>query len=123
MDDLNEGLDWALETTKKVTTVYDQLKWMWEPREKIVATPRTGTAEGVDARNTNIEVNRGADVYETAKDFYAQVRGLFGLGYPSNEKQPVPIVQPAPVIQQGSTAGMSFGTIAIIAAGAYFLLK
>ena len=125
MDDLDNSLEWALETTKKVTTVYDQLKWMWEPRETIVETPRVGLAEGVDVKNTNIEVNRRADVIELGKQFYAQVKGLFGLGYPSTEKQPVPIVEQGTVdaTMPGMSAGMGIGTIAIIAAGAYFLLK
>jgi len=124
MSDLSEGLDWALENKGAITTIYDNLSWMWKPRETIVETPRVGYPEGQDSANTNNTIERAADVITMGKDFYTQVKGLFGLGYPATETQPVSGVQhevtPAalPVV-----AGMSAGTIAIIVIALILLFK
>lgn len=124
MSDLSEGLDWALDNKGTITTIYDNLSWMWKPRETIVETPRAGYPEGTNAANTDNTIERAADVITLGKDFYTQIKGLFGLGYPATETQPVSGVKhevtPAalPVV-----AGMSAGTIAIIVIALILLSK
>ena len=92
-DPMGEGLDWALSQTVKVTTLFDQLKGMWEPREVIVETPREGSPEGKDVKNLNQIVAKGADVIKAGKSWiggvYDQVKGLFNLGFDQTGKQPV----------------------------------
>jgi len=91
-DVLGESLDWALGTTKKVTTLFDELSQLWEPREVIKEKPRAGTPEGKDVRNLNQVIDRGAEVIKAGKawagQIYDQVKGLFNLGFPQSGKQP-----------------------------------
>ena len=130
MSDVSRILDDVLSFAQKpeIKTVYDNLSWMWEPRATITETPRAGYPEGRDSAPTNITVNRAADVITKGVDFYTQLKGLFGLGYPASEAQPVSPMKheltagtapaAAPVI-----AGMSIGTIAVIAVALLFLFK
>ena len=123
MSRLSEGLDWALSNKDTLRTVYDVLKGKdtYEPREVIQETPRVGYPEGQNLAATNNTVDRAAGIVTMGQDFYEQVKGLFGLGYPASNAQPV-----SPVKHEISTpvlAGMSAGTIAIIAIGLLFLVK
>ena len=93
VDTFGQGLDWALEQTKKVTTLYDQLKGLWQPREVIEEKPRAGYPEGKDVRHLNEKVEKGADVVRAGAKLlggvYDQVKGLFNLGFDQTCKQPV----------------------------------
>lgn len=96
-DPLGEGLDWAFNQTMKITTLYDQLKGLWEPREVIRETPRAGSPEGKDVRNLNDIVKKGAEVYKAGAGWvggiYDQVKGLFNLGFDQTGKQPAFSIQ------------------------------
>jgi hypothetical protein len=126
MSDLSNLLDSFSEHKEEIATVYDKFSWMWEPRATITETPRAGFPEGQDSAPTNSTVDKAADVITMGTNFYTQLKGLFGLGYPANVAQPVSPIQheitkdttPAPVI-----AGMSVGTIAVIAIVLLFLMK
>ena len=91
-DPFGESLEWALAQTKKVTTLYDQLKGIWAPREVITETPREGYPEGKDVRHLNETIEKGADVIKAGKALigkaYDQVQGLFSRGFEQG-KQPV----------------------------------
>lgn len=91
-DPFGESLAWALDQTKKVTTLYDQLRGFWEPREVITETPRKGYPEGQDVRHLNETVKKGAEIIKAGKTLigkaYDQVKGLFNLGFDQG-KQPV----------------------------------
>ena len=92
-DPFGETLEWALAQTGKVTTLYDQLKGLWQPREVITETPRAGSPEGKDVRNLNQIVEKGAEVIKSGTAWiggvYDQVKGLFNLGFDQTGKQPV----------------------------------
>ena len=92
-DPFGETLDWALSQTKKVTTLFDQLRGLWEPREVITETPREGYPEGQDVRHLNETIEKGAEVLKAGKAWiggvYDQVKGLFNLGFDQTGKQPV----------------------------------
>ncbi len=90
-DPFGGSLEWALAQTKKVTTLYDQLKGFWAPREVITETPRAGYPEGQDVRHLSETVEKGAEVVKAGKALigkaYDQVKGLFNLGFEQG-KQP-----------------------------------
>lgn len=90
-DPVGETLEWALAQTRKVTTLYDQLKGLWEPREVITETPRKGYPEGKDVQHLNETVEKGAEVFKAGTAWiggiYDQVKGLFNLGFEQG-KQP-----------------------------------
>lgn len=92
-DPIGETLEWALAQTGKVTTLFDQLKGIWEPREVITETPRAGYPEGQDVRHLNTTIEKGAEVIKAGKAWiggvYDQVKGLFNLGFDPTGKQPV----------------------------------
>lgn len=92
-DPIGETLDWALAQTRTITTLYDQLKGFWEPREVIKETPREGYPEGQDVRHLNETVEKGAEIIKVGKALigkaYDQVKGLFNLGFDQTGKQPV----------------------------------
>lgn len=92
-DPFDASLDWALAQTKKVTTLYDELKGFWEPREVIKETPREGYPAGKDVRHLNEITEKGAEVIKAGKAWiggvYDQVKGLFNLGFDPTGKQPV----------------------------------
>lgn len=96
-DPMSDSLDWALGQTLKVTTLYDELKDLWQPREVIVEKPRQGSPEGKDVRNLNQIVEKGADVVKAGKAWiggvYDQVKGLFNLGFEQTGKQPAFSIQ------------------------------
>lgn len=111
---IDEGLDWALDTTKKIATVWDQLSGLFgKKREVIKETPRAGSPEGKNVQNVNDAGNRSADttqrILTQAGEIINQVKGLFGLGYPQTEPQPTAGVQ----TELGGLAGLSIGTLAI----------
>ncbi|MCJ7805913.1 hypothetical protein MUP46_04710 [Patescibacteria group bacterium] len=112
---IDEGLDWALDTTKKIATVWDQLSGLFgKKREVITETPRAGSPEGKNVQNVNDTPNRSADVdkvFAYAGQIIDQVKGLFGLGYPQTMPQPAGGVQ----TELGGLAGLSMGTLAIAA--------
>lgn len=90
-DPVSETLEWALAQTRKVTTLYDQLSGLWEPREVIKETPREGYPEGKDVQHLNETVEKGAEVIKAGvaavRGVYDQVKGLFNLGFEQG-KQP-----------------------------------
>jgi len=93
VDTIGKGLDWALEQTMKVTTLFDQLKGLWSPREVITETPREGSPEGTNVAHLNDTVEKGAQVLKAGTawvgDVFEQVKGLFNLGFDQTGKQPV----------------------------------
>lgn len=115
-DPIGEGLEWALEQTKKATTLYDQLKNLWEPREVINETPREGYPDGKNVQHLNTIQGRGAELYSTVSGIYDQVKGLFNLGFDQTETQPV-----SPVTHE-LTPDMQTGLIVIGAVILLFLL-
>ena len=96
-DPMSDSLDWALSQTKKVTTLFDELKDLWQPREVIVEKPREGSPEGKDVRNLNQIVERGAEVIKAGTSWiggvYDQVKGLFNIGFDQTGKQPAFSIQ------------------------------
>lgn len=92
-DPIGETLEWALSQTGKVTTLFDQIKGIWEPREVIAEKPRAGSPEGKDVRNLDQIVEKGADVIKAGTAWvggvFDQVKGLFNLGFGQTGKQPV----------------------------------
>jgi len=90
-DPVGEGLAWALDQTKKVTTLYDQLSGLWQPREVITETPRAGAPEGKDVRHLNETIEKGAKIIKSGTAWlggvFDQVKGLFNLGFDQG-KQP-----------------------------------
>jgi len=119
-DPLGESLDWAFAQTMKITTLYDQLKGLWEPREVITEKPREGYPEGKDVRHLNDIVDRGAEVVQAGAAWvggiYDQVKGLFNLGFDPTGKQPVFS------IQHELDPGIKIGLGAIAAIVILFLL-
>jgi len=93
VDPIGEGLEWALTQTGKVTTLYDQLRGIWEPREVITETPRAGSPEGKDVRHLNETIEKGAEIIEAGTAWvggmYDQVKGLFNRAFEQTGKQPV----------------------------------
>jgi len=88
-EELGEGLQKAIDVTKPISTLYNQLTWQVEPRNIVAGTPQAGYPEGRDEVYTNNTVDRAADVLKSGLGFFEQVKGLFGLGYPANDAQPV----------------------------------
>jgi len=111
---IDEGLDWALDTTKKIGTLWDQLSGLFgKKREVIKETPRAGSPEGKDVQNVNDTGNRSADVDKVttyAGQIISQVKGLFGLAFPQMEAQPAAGVQ----TELGGLAGLPMSTLIII---------
>lgn len=120
---IDEGLDWALETTKKIGTLWDQVSGLFgKKREVIVEKPRAGSPEGKNVQNVNDAGNRSADVdkvFAYAGQVINQVKGLFGLGYPQTTPQPAAGVQ----TELGGLAGLSMGTLAVAALIIYLLAR
>ena len=85
---LEQGLDWALDAGKQISTVYDNLSWQYEPRSIDQGTPEVGYPEGRDEVHTENTIDKAADVIQMGTNFYEQVKGFFGLGYPATEAQP-----------------------------------
>lgn len=101
VDPFGESLDWALEQAKGITTLFDQLKHLWSPREVIVEKPREGSPEGKDVRHLNETVEKGAKVLKAGSarvgDVFEQVKGFFNLGFDPTDKQPVSSIEPSAV--------------------------
>jgi hypothetical protein len=116
-DAIGESLDWALGTTKQVTTLFDELRGLWEPREVIREKPYAGSPDGKNVRNLNEVVERGAEVIKAGGAIvgriFDQVKGLFNLGYPQSGKQPVFAIQHEidPTVKTGLGV---FGVIVLI---------
>ena len=116
--------DWG-KVAETGVMLYEKIKGIFSKGDTVEGTPRAGTLEGATEQNTNIDVNRGADVYTTAKNFYDQVKGLFGLGYPQTEPQPSVAVQHE--AKQAFYANQQLGfdnkTLLLMAVGVFLLLK
>jgi len=114
VDTLGQSLDWALEQTRKVTTLFDQLSGIWDPREVIEEKPREGYPEGQNVRHLNETVEKGADVIKAGKEWvggvYDQIKGLFNLGFDQTGKQPVFSIQH----ELEPTAKIGIGVIAAV---------
>ena len=97
VDTVGDPLEWALEQTKKVTTLYDQLRGLWEPREVIAEKPRAGFPDGKNVQHLNEKIERGAEVVKAGAQviggIYEQVKGLFNLGFEQTGKQPAFSIQ------------------------------
>lgn len=136
MSDLSRALDWFgehPETTNIISTVVDVISPNTQPRETISGTPTAGTPEGRDEINLNNVIQNGADVVTQGRNFYDQVKGLFGLGYTPPETQPVspvthevePAVLPVPTADGTpiKAGGLDMKVIAVIAVIAFMLFK
>ena len=92
-DPFGDSLDWALDQTRKITTLYDQLSGLWKPREVITEKPREGAPEGRDVMHLNETIDKGAEVVNAGKALiggaYDQVKGLFNSAFGQTGKQPV----------------------------------
>jgi hypothetical protein len=108
------GLDWALEVTKKVATIYDQIKTIGKSPEVVIEKPRTGLPEGTNVQNVDPKAaDRGAETINKVQQIYDQVKGLFNIGFPQESPQPT-----SPVVHEIEPSsmpfGLSIGTMAII---------
>lgn len=110
---LGDWLDKIGSSVSKVVTIVDQIKTIGKSPEVTVETPRAGSPEGTNVRNVDpLAADRSADTVTKIQNIYDQVKGLFGLGYPSTESQPT-----APVTTQAGSAlpfGLSMGALAVI---------
>jgi hypothetical protein len=110
---LGDILDSISNNVSKVVTIWDKIQTIGKSPEVTVETPRAGFPEGVNVQNVDPKAaDRAADTVTKIQQIYDQVKGLFGLGYPSTESQPT-----APVTTQAGSAlpfGMSMGALAII---------
>lgn len=92
-DPFGDSLDWALDQTRKITTLYDQLSGLWKPREVITEKPREGYPEGRDLVHLNETIDKGAEVIKAGKALiggaYDQVKGLYNSAFGQTGKQPV----------------------------------
>ena len=115
-DPIREGLDWALDVSKKVVTLYDIITDIGTPKREIVEEkPRAGYPEGQDVQHLNEAVQRAAKtIHQTATEaagrIYDQVKGLFSLGFPQTQPQPT-----AGVTTAAGVAGLSLPMIAVLA--------
>jgi hypothetical protein len=115
-----ETTDWG-RVVETGVMLYDKIKGIFSPRETVEGEPRAGTIEGRNEQHTDIEVNRGPDIVTTTKDFYDQVKGLFGLGYPQSQPQPS-----VPVHHEAATVNGVSLTMPMLIGGAvllYFVLS
>jgi len=92
-DPIGSGLEWALDTSIKAATLWDEISSAFGKREVIRETPRAGYPEGQDVQHTNDLQSRSAEVIATAKKMFSQYKGLFSIGYEPTEPQPVSGVQ------------------------------
>lgn len=92
-DVIGGSLDWALETSVKAATLYDQVRSALKPREVVSGTPRAGYEEGRDVQHTNDLNQRSAEVISSGKALVSQIKGLFSLGYPQLAPQPAAAVE------------------------------
>ena len=92
-DPISETLSWALGQTSEVSTLYDELKDLWKPREVTKETPRAGYPEGRDVRHLNETIKKGSEVIKAgvswAGGMYEQVKGLYNRAFGQTGKQPV----------------------------------
>ena len=92
-DPFGDSLDWALNQTKKITTLYDRLSGLWEPREVIAEKPREGYPEGRDLKHLNETVDKGAEIIQSGRAWLGgvldQVKGLYNVAFGQTGKQPV----------------------------------
>jgi len=97
VDPFGESLEWALQQTKSIITLFDQVREIYDPREVIEETPRVGYPEGKNLRHLNETVDKGAKVLKAGSawvgDVFEQVKGLFNLGFDPTGKQPVFSIQ------------------------------
>lgn len=135
----SKGLDQSISATKsepvKTTDwgrvaetgimLYDRIKGIFSKGDKVEGTPTAGYPDGATEQNTNLDVNRGADTVTMVKDFYDQVKGLFGLGYPQSQPQPAVELQheSKEAFYANQQVGVSNKTLLILAVGAFLLLK
>jgi len=92
-DPFGESLEWALAQTRKVSTLYDELKGLWTPRDVTKETPRAGYPEGRDVRHLNDTIQKGSEVIRAgvswAGGMIDQVKGLYNRAFGQTGKQPV----------------------------------
>lgn len=118
---IGQGLDWALDQTKKVTTLVDELGGVFSKRESIQGEPFEGPKAGTTT-HLNQVTNKGAEIYNTGKAFVGgivdQVKGLFNLGYDPTGKQPTFAIQhelkPGPQITIGAIVIISIIIFALL---------
>jgi hypothetical protein len=119
---LDDWLDRIGIGVDKVVTIWDKIQTIGKSPEVTVETPRAGSPEGVNVQNVDPKAaDRGADTITKIQQIYDQVKGLFGLGYPSTESQPT-----APVTTEAGSAlpfGLSMGALAVIGLVILFIAK
>jgi hypothetical protein len=110
---LDKVLDQIGGTAQKIGSIWDTIKNIGKSPEVTVEKPRAGSPEGTNVQNVDPKAaDRAADTITKIQQIYDQVKGLFGLGYPSTESQPA-----APVTTQAGSAlpfGLSMGALAVI---------
>jgi hypothetical protein len=110
---LNTVLDGIGGTVQKISTIWNQIENFGKSPEVVVEKPRAGSPEGTNVQNVDPKAAyRGADTITKIQQIYDQVKGLFGLGYPATESQPV-----APITTEAGSAlpfGLSMGALAVI---------
>ena len=113
-DWLGNSLTWALEQSKKISTIADSFIELWglKPREPISeGAAEIGNSPGT-VEHLQKDFYRQAETTKTwAKGFLDQVKGLFGIGYEGPAGgQPVQDV----THEIGPFTRAEFGTIAIV---------
>ena len=110
---LGDILDSISTNVSKVVTIWDKIQTIGKSPEVVVEKPRAGSPEGTNVQNVDPKAaDRAADTITKIQQIYDQVKGLFGLGYPSTESQPT-----APVTTEAGSAlpfGLSMGALAVI---------
>lgn len=107
---LEGGLSWAIDTKQSAGTLWDELKSDYSARPPV-------TGGDVSETHQNELTKMGAEVYGAGQKMVDQVKGLFNLGFPQDEKQGVV------GFAAGDGAGLSIGLILVVAIIAVILWK
>ena len=99
-------LDWALAQSKKIGTLWDQIKKPTDQTREVVEGTRT------DEAHYNDNQDRSADTFSKIGAVLDQVKGLFNLGFPQDGSQPVVTV--GHEISATPTLAIGAGVIALI---------
>lgn len=118
-DPIGQGLDWALQQTKKVTTLWDQVKTIYgEAREVISGKPTAGYPEGRNEKHINDAVEKGVGIIQQgvawAEGLLGQVKGLFNIGFPQQGGQPAFSIKHEVQPSTKTTIGIGVAIAAIV---------
>ena len=119
---IGTSVNWFLDATASVSTLYDNIKGMFSNTDVVDGKPKAGYPEGRTEQNTQIDINRGPETQGGSGGFYEQVKGLFNLTFPQTEPQTVS-TKASELPSTAGIAGIGTGTIVIGAIILYLLAK